>query len=198
MNKQEQNFQKRLAIWQLLGTAIATSGAVLFAYGLSLLLFSSELGIDSLQASNEIQENLEIFSKISSNGGFVYLITGLILLFGGPLLITFVIVKEKVKEKTKFSKSSKLQVLFDEMYDGKDIELQKQGYDAYSVKKIRLTGEPLRYDHSVLKYVEENKMILITADPENYGGCIENNMPCIKLGQNPSIDEIIKELESLK
>ena len=76
--------------------------------------------------------------------------------------------------------------------------LQKQGYDAFSVKKIRLTGEPLQYDYSVLKYVEENKMILITEDPENYGGCIENDLPCIKLGQNPSIDEVVKELETLK
>lgn len=84
------------------------------------------------------------------------------------------------------------------MYDGKDIELEKQGYDAYSVKKIRLTGKPIQYDYSVLKYVEENKMILITEDPENYGGCKENGLPCIKLGQNPSIEEIKKELELLK
>ncbi len=122
--------------------------------------------------------------------------TGLIFLFGGPLLMSFIIAKEKVK--VKFSKSLKLLVLFDEMYDGKDIELEKHGYDAHSVKKIRLTGEPLQYDYSVLKYVEENKMILITEDPENYGGCKENNLPCIKLGQNPSINEIVKELETLK
>ncbi|MDE1862836.1 MAG: hypothetical protein KGI33_07985 [Thaumarchaeota archaeon] len=81
------------------------------------------------------------------------------------------------------------------MYDGKDIELSKRGYDAYSVKKLRLDGEPLQYDYSVLKFVEENKMILVTEDGENYGGCKENNLPCIKLGQNPSIDEIVKELE---
>jgi len=83
------------------------------------------------------------------------------------------------------------------MYDGKDIELEKLGYNAQSVKKIRLTGKSLRYDYSVLKYVEENNMILITEDPENYGGCQENHLPCIKLGQNPTIEEIVRELKSL-
>ncbi|MCE9651923.1 MAG: hypothetical protein K8Q89_02530 [Nitrosarchaeum sp.] len=84
------------------------------------------------------------------------------------------------------------------MYDGKDEELSKKGYKTQSVKKLRLTGKSLQYDYSVLKYVEENKMILITEDSENYGGCQENNLTCIKLGQNPSVDEILKELESLK
>lgn len=196
MNIQEQNFQKRLVVWQLLATIFATVGAVMFAYGLSLFLFSSQLGIDSIQASDETKNNLELFSKISSKAGFVYLASGLILLFGCPLMIIFVILKEKVKLKEK--KSSKFQILFDEMYDGKDLELKEKGYDAFSVKKLRLEGKPLRWDFSVLKYVEENQMILITEDPENYGGCQENNLPCIKLGQNPTINDIIKELNILK
>jgi len=176
---------------------IAAVGAVFLTYGLTLLLFSSQLSIDSLQASNDTRENLAIFSEISSNAGVVYVSTGLTLLIVGPVLMSIIIANEKVKEK-KVSKSSKPLVLFDEMYDGKEIELEKRGYDAYSVKKLRLTGEPLQYDYSVLKYVEENKMTLITEDSENHGGCKENGLSCIKLGQNPSIDEIIKELESLK
>jgi len=36
------------------------------------------------------------------------------------------------------------QILFDEMYDGKDLELKEKGYDAHSVKKLRLEGKPLR------------------------------------------------------
>ncbi len=84
------------------------------------------------------------------------------------------------------------------MYDGKDLELKEKGYDAYSVKKLRLDGKPLRYDYSVLNYVKDNDMILVTEDPENIGGCKENNLFCIGLGQNPSIEEIVKELELLK
>ena len=85
------------------------------------------------------------------------------------------------------------------MYDGKDLELKEKGYDnTRSVKKLRLEGKSLRYDYSVLNYAKDNSMILITEDPENIGGCKENNLPCIGLGQNPSVEDIIKELELLK
>lgn len=196
MNIDEQNFQKRLVVWQLLATIIAAVGAVMLAYGLSLLLFSSELGIDSIDASEDTANNLQIISNMALNAGWIYLITGIVLLFIVTFLIIIVIVKEKVKPK--MNKSSKFQILVDEMYDGKDLELKEKGYAAYSVKKLRLEGKPLRYDYSVLNYVKENNMILITEDPENLGGCQENNLPCIKLGQNPSIDDIVKELELLK
>jgi len=53
----------------------------------------------------------------------------------------------------------------------------------------------LQYDYSIIKYAELNKMILITEDTENKGGCDENNIPCIQLGQNPSIVEIVQELK---
>ena len=196
MNIDEQNFQKRLIIWQLLATIIAALGAVMFAYGLSLLLFSSELGIDSIEESEETRQSLEIFIKISSNVGLVNTITGVFLLFGGPLLMMFVIRKDKVKHKK--INFSKFQILVDEMYDGKDLGLKEKGYDTYSVKKLRLEGKSLRYDYSVLNYAKDNSMILITEDPENIGGCKENNLPCIGLGQNPSVEDIIKELELLK
>ena len=41
-------------------------------------------------------------------------------------------------------------------------------------------------------------MIFITEDAENVGGCQENDLSCIGLGQNPSVEEIVKELESLQ
>ena len=89
-----------------------------------------------------------------------------------------------------------LPVLFDEMYEGKDEELKKLGYDAYSVRKLREEKKlKLQYDYSIIKYAELNKMILITEDTENKGGCDENNIPCIQLGQNPSIAEIVQELK---
>lgn len=196
MSRDEQNFQKRLVVWQLLATIIAAVGAVMLAYGLSLLLFSSELGIDSIEASEDTANNLKIISKIASNSAWTYIVTGIVLLFLIPFLIIILILNEKVKPKKK--KSSKLQILVDEMYDGKDLELIEKGYDAYSVKKLRLEGKPLRYDYSVLNYTKDNFMILITEDPENIGACQENNLPCIGMGQNPSVEDIVKELKLLK
>ena len=103
---------------------------------------------------------------------------------------------EKVAHKV--NKFSKVRILFDEMYDGKDLELKEKGYDAYSIKKLILEGKPLRYDYSVLNYAKENNMIFITEDIENVGGCKENYLPCIGFGQNPSVEEIVKKLESLQ
>ena len=195
MNIDEQAFQKRLALRQLVATIITAAGAVILAFGWALLLFSSELIIDSVEASEETKQYLEIFIKTSSNVG-LYMTLGGFLLFGGPLLMMFMIIKDKVKHKK--INFSKFQILVDEMYDGKDLGLKEKGYDAYSVKKLRLEGKSLRYDYSVLNYAKDNSMILITEDPENIGGCKENNLPCIGLGQNPSVEGIIKELELLK
>ena len=93
---------------------------------------------------------------------------------------------------------SKTKILVDEMYDGKDLELAKRGYDAQSVKKLCSDGIPMKSDFSVLKYVEKHGMILVTEDQENYDGCKENNIRCIQLGQNPSIDEICDAIEKLE
>ncbi len=191
------SFQKWLAFYQIGASVGATFGAIIIAVGLSQLGFSQELGVISVSLENETdKEAIDQFMHIVREKGNSLFNYGTLLLLGIPAVFVWLIYQEK--EKTRSLKIKKNPILFDEMYDGKDIELKKRGYDAYSVKKIRFTGESLQYDYSVLKYVEENKMILITEDPENYGGCIENELPCIKLGQNPSIDEIVKEIEILK
>jgi hypothetical protein len=83
----------------------------------------------------------------------------------------------------------------DEMYDGYDIDLQKQGYEAYSIRKLRTEGKRLRSDYSVIKYADENHMTLITADTENGLACEENGISCVLLDK----DEIVKVmLEKLK
>ncbi len=92
-----------------------------------------------------------------------------------------------------------LPVLFDEMYEGKDEELAKLGYEAYSVRKLREEKNlKLRYDYSIIKHAELNRMILITEETDNKNGCDENDIPCIQLGQNPSIDEIVQQLQKYK
>jgi len=89
-------------------------------------------------------------------------------------------------------------ILLDEMYDGKDKELSKSGYEVHSVKKLIRNGKRLRSDYSVIKYAELNKMILITEEGDNFKGCRENNIPCILLEQNPPIDLIVKKLQKYK
>ena len=92
-----------------------------------------------------------------------------------------------------------LPILFDEMYEGKDEELKKLGYEAYSVRKLREQQHlKLQYDYSIIKYTEINRMILITEEIDNKNGCDENDIPCIQLGQNPSINEIDEQLQRYK
>ena len=81
-----------------------------------------------------------------------------------------------------------LKILVDEMDDGMDEKLEKIGFEAYSVKKLRTEGLNLHTDFSVINYAKENSMILVTRDTENGEACSENNIPCILLDS----DEIFK------
>ena len=81
-----------------------------------------------------------------------------------------------------------LKILVDEMDDGMDEKLEKIGFEAYSVKKLRVGGLNLHTDFSVINYAKENSMILVTRDTENGEACSENNIPCILLDN----DEIFK------
>ena len=79
-------------------------------------------------------------------------------------------------------------ILIDEMDDGMDEKLEKVGFEAYSVKKLRAEGLKLHTDFSVISYAKKNNMILITRDTESGEACNENNIPCILL----DTDEIFK------
>jgi len=85
-----------------------------------------------------------------------------------------------------------MKVLVDEMDDGMDERLIQLGYDAYSVKKLRIEGKKLHTDYSVINYAKENDMILITRDTESGQACEENNLPCILL-DNDEIFKIVTE-----
>ena len=88
-----------------------------------------------------------------------------------------------------------LKILVDEMDDGMDEKLTKIGFEAYSVKKLRVDGLKLHTDFSVISYAKKNKMILITRDTESGEACNENNIPCVLL----DADEIFKiVLDSLR
>jgi len=85
-----------------------------------------------------------------------------------------------------------MKILVDEMDDGMDERLIQLGYDAYSVKKLRIEGKKLHTDYSVINYAKENDMILITRDTESGQACEENNLPCILL-DNDEIFKIVTE-----
>ena len=60
-----------------------------------------------------------------------------------------------------------MKILIDEMDDGWDEKLKELGFDAFSVKKLRMAGYKLKTDYSVINYAKENNMILVTRDTES-------------------------------
>ncbi len=91
-----------------------------------------------------------------------------------------------------------MKVLVDEMYDGMDSRLKEFGYDAFSVKKLKTEGKKLASDYSVIKFAEENGMVMITEDVEVGKACKENNIPCVLLDTEAMFKIILEELSNLK
>ncbi len=91
-----------------------------------------------------------------------------------------------------------MKVLVDEMYDGIDTKLKEFGYEAYSVKKLIVEGKKLTSDYSVIKYAEENEMVMVTEDTEVGKACKENNIPCVLLDNETIFKIILEELSQYK
>jgi len=90
-------------------------------------------------------------------------------------------------------------ILVDETSDGWDEELNKLGYEAFSVKKLRKEHPELEDDYKVIEYARENKMILVTKDGENGRTCTNNNYPCIWVNDDTIFEKVVLgELEKLK
>jgi len=87
-------------------------------------------------------------------------------------------------------------ILVDEMDDGMDEKLNELGFDAYSVKKLRVEGRNLHTDYSVINYAKENEMILVTRDTESGQACEENNLPCILLDNNEIFNLVVEKLKN--
>ena len=91
-----------------------------------------------------------------------------------------------------------MKILVDAMYDGVDTKLKEFGYDAYSVKKLIAEGKKLSSDYSMIKYAEENHMIMVTEDTEVGKACKENNIRCILLDHETIFRIILEELTKYK
>ncbi len=90
-------------------------------------------------------------------------------------------------------------ILVDETSDGWDEELNKLGYEAFSVKKLRKEHPELEDDYKVIEYARENKMILVTKDKENGRTCANNNYPCVWVNDDVIFNNVVLvELEKLK
>jgi rRNA-processing protein FCF1 len=91
-----------------------------------------------------------------------------------------------------------MKVLVDAMYDGIDAKLKEFGYEAYSVKKLISEGMKLTSDYSVIRYAEQNGMVMVTEDTEVGKACEENNIPCVLLDNETIFKIILEELGNLK
>ena len=91
--------------------------------------------------------------------------------------------------------SGKVKILVDEMDDGMDEKLISMGFDAYSVKKLRVEGMKLHTDFSIINYAKENGMILITRDTESGQACRENDLSCILLDNNEIFKIVVEKLK---
>jgi rRNA-processing protein FCF1 len=91
-----------------------------------------------------------------------------------------------------------MKILVDAMYDGFDIKLKEFGYEAYSVKKLIAEGKKLQSDYSIIKYAEENGMVVVTEDTEVGNGCKENEIPYVLLDNDKVLKIILEELKRLK
>ncbi|MCH9041886.1 MAG: DUF5615 family PIN-like protein [Nitrosopumilus sp.] len=88
-----------------------------------------------------------------------------------------------------------MKILIDEMDDGWDEKLKELGFDAYSVKKMRMDGHKLRTDFSVINYAKENNMILVTRDTESGQACEENNLPYVLLDNDEIFRIVVEKLK---
>ena len=58
-------------------------------------------------------------------------------------------------------------------------DLMNLGYDVITVVDLRRGGWRYKGDYQLIKYAEENKVILITNDKEVIDNCAENNILCL-------------------
>ncbi len=90
-----------------------------------------------------------------------------------------------------------MKILVDENLDGMDERLKEQGFDAYSVRKLRTAGQKLGSDYSIITYARENDMIIVTKDTEFRKASEENNFPLILLDEEEILKVIVEKLKKL-
>lgn len=174
--------EKSLVALEILVGTLFTMGATLIAIGSGFAIAMAD------STGEDYSRNITMATTYYIGGGILFVL-------GARLFAkAFFKSRKKVNHQTP---STKLKILVDEMLDGTDEKLRNQGYEAYSVKKLRDKGEKLQSDYSILKYSEVNHMILVTEDDENIDGCTENGIKVVKHGQNDTFEDLMSELNKL-
>ncbi len=84
-----------------------------------------------------------------------------------------------------------LKILVDEQLDGLDEKLIQNGYDAANSAKKLFAGKS---DYTILKHVEKHKMVFITQDKENIKACSENNIRCVPINKDQTLEIALNKL----
>jgi len=85
-----------------------------------------------------------------------------------------------------------MKFLVDEMSDGLDEKLQKLGYEAKSVKKLKIKEPKFAHDVYILNYAKENQFVFITKNKEPGKACKDLDIPCIWISDDLILEKIIK------
>ncbi len=85
-----------------------------------------------------------------------------------------------------------MKFLVDEMSDGLDEKIQKLGYQAESVKKLRVKEPKFAHDVYILNYAKENQFVFITKNKEPGKACGDLGIPCIWISDDLIFEKIIK------
>ncbi|MDH5463619.1 MAG: DUF5615 family PIN-like protein [Nitrosopumilus sp.] len=83
----------------------------------------------------------------------------------------------------------------DENLDGMDERLKDLGYEAYSVRKLQMSGKKLGSDYSIINYARENSMIIVTKDTEFRKASEENDFALILLDDEEILKVIVEKLK---
>ena len=83
-----------------------------------------------------------------------------------------------------------LKIFVDEQLDGLVKKLIQLDYHVDSAKKLF----PGKSDYTILKYVEKHKMVFITQDKENIKACSENNIRCVPINKDQTLEIALNKL----
>ena len=90
-----------------------------------------------------------------------------------------------------------MKFLVDENLDGMDERLRDLGHDAYSVRKLNMSGKNLGSDYSVIQYARENGLVIVTRDKEYRKASKEHGFPLILLDDEELLRIVVEKIESI-
>ena len=84
-----------------------------------------------------------------------------------------------------------LRIFVDEQLEALVPKLIQNGYDKVESAKKLFPGKS---DYTILKYVEKHNMVFITQDKENIKACNENNIRCVPINIDGTLEIALNKL----